>query len=196
MTIHGQINETTKRWELLQEIIQNNNFKSIVEIGTWKGMGSTLAVLKSKQDNTKFISLESNIDFFSIAEKNLDSFKNEFELLFGRIVEIDEVLSHISEFSLSSEQNQWLSEDIQNFKNCPNVLDKLPEKIDLLILDGGEFSTYIEWNKLKDRVSFIVLDDIYVLKCNKIYNELLRDDSYVLIDKTDEGNGFCIFKKK
>jgi|694.fasta_scaffold19079_8 hypothetical protein len=196
MTTHGQINETTKRWELLQEIIKNNNFKSIVEIGTWKGMGSTLAVLKSKQDNTKFISLESNIDFFSIAEKNLNSFKNEFELLFGRIVEIDEVLSYVSEFSLSSEQNQWLSEDIQNFKNCPNVLDKLPEKIDLLILDGGEFSTYIEWNKLKDRVSFIVLDDIYVLKCNKIYNELLGDDSYVLIDKTDEGNGFCIFKKK
>ena len=55
MSEYGQINETTERWRLIQNTIKNNNFNSIVEIGTWKGMGSTLAILKSKNKSTKFI---------------------------------------------------------------------------------------------------------------------------------------------
>jgi len=73
MSEYGQINETTKRWQLIQNTIKNNKFKTIVEIGTWKGLGSTLAVLKSKDDDTDFFSLESNLDFYSVAKKNLES---------------------------------------------------------------------------------------------------------------------------
>ena len=55
MEEQGQINSNTKRWELIQKTIKENDFKTIVEIGTWKGMGSTLAVLTSKKENTKLI---------------------------------------------------------------------------------------------------------------------------------------------
>lgn len=195
MTDYGQINPTTKRWEIIQKTIKNNNFNTIVEIGTWKGMGSTLSVLTSKNDDTNFITLESNLEFYTIAKKNLSSFEGKFNQLFGRIVDVEEVINFTENYSLSPEQIQWLNEDISNFKDCPNVLESLPEKIDFLILDGGEFSTYSEWTKLKNRSEFVALDDINVLKCEKIYNELLQNSEYTLIEKTDEGHGFCVFRK-
>jgi hypothetical protein len=195
MEEQGQINSNTKRWELIQKTIKENDFKTIVEIGTWKGMGSTLAVLTSKKENTKFITLESSEDFYNIAKKNLLEYENEFDLLYGKIVEIDDVYKFVENYKLNTEESIWLQNDITNFKKCPTVIDKIPEKIDFLILDGGEFSTYEEWIKLKNRVSFVALDDIQVMKSKKIYSELLLDSGYELINLTDEGHGFCVFKK-
>jgi hypothetical protein len=195
MEEQGQINSNTKRWELIQKTIKENDFKTIVEIGTWKGMGSTLAVLTSKKENTKFITLESSEDFYKIAKKNLLEYENKFDLLYGKIVEIDDVYKFVENYKLNTEESIWLQNDIINFKKCPTVIDKIPEKIDFLILDGGEFSTYEEWIKLKNRVSFVALDDIQVMKSKKIYSELLLDSGYELINLTDEGHGFCVFKK-
>jgi hypothetical protein len=195
MSEHGQINESTKRWELIQKTIKNNDFNTVVEIGTWMGMGSTLSVLKSKNKNTEFISIESDHNFYSIAKNNLNDFKVNFKLIYGKIVEVDEVKKFADDIELSSEQKSWLNNDIINFERCPNVLNEIPEKIDFLILDGGEFSTYVEWTKLKDRSLFVALDDIGVLKCQKIYSELIDNESYTLIERTDEGHGFCIFQK-
>lgn len=42
MSEYGQINELTERWKIIEDILKNNEFQNIVEIGTWRGMGSTL----------------------------------------------------------------------------------------------------------------------------------------------------------
>ena len=65
----------------------------------------------------------------------------------------------------------------------------------MILLDGGEFSTYPEWEKLKNRCHLILLDDINVLKCEKIYSELINNPEYKLLEETKEGYGFCLFKK-
>jgi hypothetical protein len=195
MSEFGQINETTDRWKLIQKTIKNNNFNTIVEIGTWKGMGSTLAILTEKKENTYFITIESNYEFHNIAKNNLKNFENNFKMLYGRIVEKEQVISFIKEYDLTDEQKTWLNEDILNFEKCPNILKELPEKIDFLILDGGEFSTYEEWKILKEKVHFVGLDDINVLKCKKIVEELSSDNNYKLIEVTNEGNGFCVFER-
>jgi tRNA A58 N-methylase Trm61 len=196
MSMQGQIIETSDRGKLLQEVIKKNKFKNIVEIGTWKGMGSTLSVLKSMGSETNFITLESNPEFHSIAKNNLRDYDGRLEIIYGRIIEVSEVEEFVKDYDLSIEQKDWLVNDINNFKNCPNVLEKMPAEIDFLILDGGEFSTYPEWLKLKDRTKFIALDDINVLKTKRIYTELLTDKNYELLNITNEGNGFCLFMKK
>lgn len=195
MSQYGQMNESTERWKLIQKTIKNNDFTNIVEIGTWKGMGSTLAVLTSMGDETNFYSLESNFDFYKIAKKNLESYNNKFKLIYGRIIEEKDVLEFTNDLILTNEQKSWLSEDLKNMNQCSNIYSDLPKKIDFLLLDGGEFSTYKEWELLKDRSRFVGLDDIKTFKCKKIYKEMLQDDSYELIEETNEGNGFCIFLK-
>ena len=90
----------------------------------------------------------------------------------------------------------WFYKDLENLKKSKNILDKLPEKIDFLILDGGEYSTYPEWNKLRKRTKIVFLDDTMIFKTSKIRKELLEDIDYkIIIDKPNFRNGFAIFKK-
>ena len=62
MEINGQITEQTERCNLLKTTIKNYNPTTIVEIGTWKGLGSTKCILDSMDANCKFISLEMRIN--------------------------------------------------------------------------------------------------------------------------------------
>lgn len=195
MDVQGQMIPSSERGILLKKTIQNYNCKKIVEIGTWKGMGSTLCILESMLPDSKFVTLESNKTFFDIAVNNLKQYEGKFKMVYGSIVSYDEVLSYASKYNLESFKQEWLKEDLDNINMCPNVIDEIFDKIDFLLLDGGEFSTYCEWNKLKNRSKIVALDDINVIKCQKIYNELLQNNEYTLIEKTDEGNGFCIFRK-
>ena len=76
------------------------------------------------------------------------------------------------------------------------MLDQIPEQIDLLILDGGEFTTVPEYKVLKGRYSIVALDDIQALKTKAIHEYLLQKEDHELITTDNERNGFSIFKKK
>jgi hypothetical protein len=196
MESQGQILPLSERCKLITKTIQEYNCKKIVEIGTWKGMGSTLCILNSMDTDSEFITLESNKTFYDIAKSNLSQYQDKVKMIYGTIVSIEEVNSFVSNINLDSERQMWLIEDLLNLELCPNVLNDILTEIDFLLLDGGEFSTYREWEKLKNRTKIVALDDIGVLKTSKIYSELISDDEYKLINETYEGNGFAIFLKK
>lgn len=195
MNIQGQILENSERCSLIKKTIQNYSPETIVEIGTWKGLGSTLCILNSIPTNSDFLSIESNLMFYNIAKNNLQDYSHKVKLIHGTIVDESEVLSFTEKLNLDQTKKNWLLEDIANIKICSNVLEQIPKKIDILLLDGGEFSTYLEWIKLKERVTIIMLDDIKELKTNQIFDEISRDTSYMRLELTNEGNGFAIFKK-
>lgn len=196
MEVNGQITTSTKRGILLKKTIKKYSCEKILEIGTWKGLGSTLCILESMNENSKFITIESNKLFFDIASSNLKEFsKNNFKMIYGTIVSSDEVLLYTSNLDLDYTREQWLNDDLINIKLCTNVIDDIFDKIDFLLLDGGEFSTYTEWIKLKDRTTIVAIDDINEIKTKQIYKELIGDSNYELIESSQEGNGFAIFKK-
>lgn len=195
MSIQGQILETSERGVILKKVINVYKPKNIVEIGTWKGLGSTKCILDSISDEMIFYSIESNKEFYEIAKQNLEQYHNKFNLLYGAIINEEELNNHIKTLILDDTQNSWLKSDLNDIKKCENIENLLPEKIDFLMLDGGEFSTYLEWLKLKDKTKIVALDDVKSLKCNQIYRELRENPNYELIEETNEGNGFCAFKK-
>lgn len=195
MDVQGQMISSSERGQILKKTIQNYNCKKIVEIGTWKGMGSTLCILESMLPDSEFVTLESNKTFFDIAVNNLKEYEGKFKMVYGSIVSYDEVSSFSSNYNLESFKQEWLKEDLDNINMCPNVIDEIPSEIDFLLLDGGEFSTYPEWNKLKERTKIVALDDIREIKTSLIHHELSNDKNYELLDKTNDGNGFSIFKK-
>ena len=92
----------------------------------------------------------------------------------------------------------WLNEDLQWLRITPNVMDKLPERIDLLIIDGGEFSGHLEWQKLWDRSTYIILDDTNVIKHLETKKEILsKPETFEIIESnTADRNGFLICKTK
>jgi len=196
---NGQIQLESEFGKSIKSLITQYKPDTIVEIGTWKGLGSTFTVIKAIQEanyKANFISLETNLEFYNIAKNNLKDYLEYVTLVLGRIIELKEIDDFVSKHNLDFQHLGWLEEDRQNYTSCPNVLPQIPDQIDLLILDGGEFSTYAEWVTLKDQSKIIMLDDTKALKCKQIVEESLSNADYQLIMSSDERNGFHVFFNK
>lgn len=198
MTTEGQILNGSQFGTWIDKIITDYKPNTIVEIGTWKGLGSTKRIIDSIEKNQMkptFISLESNLSFYETAKRNLKDKLNEVKLIRGRIVGEEEINLFLSENEITEQMMGWLRSDLNDYVSCENVLNQIPETIDFLLLDGGEFSTYHEWVVLKDRTKIIALDDTLTLKCKQIREELLNDENYKVIIDSSDRNGFAIFIK-
>jgi len=201
MSIKGQILENSLFADFIDQIIQKYSPKNIVEIGTWKGLGSTKRIIDAlikNNINSNFISLETNKIFYDEAKQNLNEYTNYVNLIYGRIVEIIDVENFVLSHQLTYQEQGWFNEDISNLILAPNVITSIPEEIDFLLLDGGEFSTYSEWLKLKNRSKIIALDDTNTTKCKKIKQEIIsgKYPYYEIIIDSNDRNGFMFLKKK
>lgn len=197
----GQINRDTNLGELIFNLTKRDGVKNIVEVGTWNGMGSTKCILDGMTNEKYLWSVELYPNMFEMAKTNLKEFiTSNVTLLNGSIIEYDEVFwfDH-SKVDLTGDRHAklWYEKDLKLLKESVNVLDKLPTKIDLLILDGGEYTTYPEFIKLKDRTKIIVIDDTNILKSKRIRLELMSNNNFVMIeDNQNERNGYSIFERK
>ena len=77
-----------------------------------------------------------------------------------------------------------------------NILSIIPNYINFCLLDGGEYSTYSEWQLLKHKIHIVALDDTKTNKCNIIRQEILNNPSYEIIIDSNDRNGFMIAKQK
>ncbi len=177
------------------------SIRTVVEIGTWKGLGSTECIIRglsdSGKDGLKFISLEADSGMYRTAHEAWEgSLPQWAELIHGRIIEVEEMDS-LDLGSNHPDESLWFRQDLEAFSACPNVMHTIPEKIDFLFLDGGEFSTYAEYLKLKDRSLFVGMDDTTSRKCRAIRKEILErpQDYEVLLDNPWYRNGVMIYRK-
>lgn len=200
----GQINLDSSLGRLLANLAKTHN--SIVEIGTWNGQGSTqcvLSTLLTRLDKSwHFTSLECNETMFQQAmqfwnNKITVEQQQQVEFLLGTILNLKDLPS----LDILEKQHgfvqEWYEQDITWLKQTVNHLDKLPATIDLLILDGGEYTTYSEWQLLKSRVTTVVLDDTKTCKCRDIYQELHQDQDWLVVaDHPNDRNGWAVFRHK
>lgn len=203
----GQINRGSNLGEIIYNLCLQNDIKTIVEIGTWNGMGSTKCIydaISEKKGDYIVYSIESNKDFHEIClqnYKNLPKLKN-FNLILGTIITPDENTDPMFNYDYKffnqysrDIQNSWYQQDIKNCKDVPNVLNDIPEKIDLLILDGGEFSSFSEYNKLKERSTYFILDDTNIIKNYEVANIMRSDSNFEILFDSNDRNGFLVSKK-
>lgn len=198
----GQINLEDEAGKYIFNICQREDVKTILEIGTWNGQGSTFCVYSAiAATEKKLLSLEVDRDMY-LAARSIYEGKREVMILHGHIS--DELIdfealdpSFFSDYDRSL-KHYWYSEDLANTKATPNLLEVMPKQIDFLILDGGEFSSWSEYQLLKDRSKIIFLDDTRppTIKNYKAREDLLSSKDYrPIVDKLDARNGFCIFEK-
>ena len=175
---------------------------SFLEIGTWNGMGSTKQfadVLKTRDDNYIFYSLECNNDKCNDARKLYASQQ--------KIIILNEVLykdspDNFYEIFPQCKSNEmykeWHRVDVENMKKCNLFLERkdLPNIFDVVLLDGGEFTTYFEYQIIKNRCKYLLLDDINVAKCTKIVEEIKsQPEKWKIIEENKTTrNGFLVCK--
>jgi len=169
----GQITLNSEFGQLIYKITQDNNLKTFLEIGTWNGLGSTKCFIegfKNRKTDFSFYSLECNSEKSKIAHnmyKNIENVHILNEVIYHN--DPDNFFDIFPECKKDSSYKIWHNIDMQNMKNCKLFLDRnnLPQIFDVLLLDGGEFTTYYEFQALKDRCKLLLLDDINTAKCKK-----------------------------
>ena len=189
--MRGQIQLNSEPGKLITEICLRDDVSTIVEIGTWEGGGSTQCVLRGiKGTDKSFFTVECSSEKYKIAIEGKPKSKN-IHYLFGKIIEEEE----LDKDNLSGGEQGWIRNDIKFMSECPNVFNLIPNQIDFLILDGGEFSTRSEFLKLKDRTKIIHLDDTRPRKNRLNYSELSKDTNYKTIIDSPDRNGWAVLKK-
>jgi hypothetical protein len=63
-------------------------------------------------------------------------------------------------------------------------------------LDGGEFTTWYEYNIIKDRCKILALDDTNTFKCKKIVEDIKSSNNWIILIENNERNGVLVCKKK
>lgn len=196
----GQITMGTDLGKFIYKTcLSNSNIKSVVDIGTWNGRGSTECILQGLKDSGReditFVSFETNKQFYDLAVStwNLMGLPSWARLIHGRL--IDE--SELDGENLTGDEPRWLSEDVAWYSSTPKVTDLLPEGIDLAILDGGEFSTKAEFLLLESRTKMFILDDTQTRKCKWIRSHVLSNPSkyHVIFDHPSDRNGTMAFER-
>lgn len=207
----GQINRGSKLGEIIYYLTLKEKYVTFLEIGTWDGTGSTkcfLDGLKNRKDQWQFLSIECDIQMFDKANKyhiyDLQKYKNRFVIIYGKIIDNVYQSLHKYGFNLDTlkknnqykpEYKQFMYNDLINYKQCPYILSQIPNKLDIVLLDGGEFTTYSEFMILKERTNIFILDDSNVLKNTKTRYTLQNDSNWQLILNSNDRNGYCVFER-
>jgi hypothetical protein len=177
--------------------LSNTGIRTVVDIGTWDGRGTTECVIRGLKDSGReglsMISLETDKAFYDIAVASwsLAGLPEWANLVHGRLVDAED----LDRSNLTGSEPDWMAHDLKWFSECPKVVDMLPKHIDLAVLDGGEFSTKAEFLLLEPRTDMFILDDTATRKCRWIREHVLSNPSKykVLLDNPNDRNGTMAF---
>ena len=189
--------------EIIQSVASNPRYCSFLEVGTWNGLGSTKAFAngfaKRSPDSFIFYSLECNVDKSRDAARLYESIPSMHllnEVLWNE--EPDKFFEIFPQCASNPVFKHWHHVDMENMKRCNVFLKRvdLPPIFDVILLDGGEYTTYYDFKIIKDRCSILMLDDTNTDKCKIIVEEIRRTpEVWNIIKESRTRNGFLIAQK-
>jgi hypothetical protein len=188
----GQIKLNQKLGQWIQRYATDTTFRRYIEIGSWNGKGSTVCFASgfhSRGDDFEFKSFEINEARFQ-ESKNVWKSIPSIQIHHGRILETMPDVRNIH----ANVAEDWQRDDEYHFSRSPyfNVDNYKPQ---VALLDGGEYITYFEYQRLKPYVTIFLLDDTDAAKCKRIVDELSIDLDWKCIDSGHERNGWAVFQK-
>lgn len=198
----GQINLNQDLGKIIYELSSDSENKVFVDIGTWNGLGSTKCFIEAMKINkgSKLYTIENNTEKFESAKSRwhqvIQENQLDIEFINGTLIENHEIDKWLVDFDIYLDDNHkyWLSIDKTNSQNLVNLIC---ESIDILLVDGSEFTGYLEVKLLKDVSKFILLDDVNTMKNEKSRELLLSDSNFELLrEDLFSRNGYSVFKNK
>ena len=199
----GQINRGSPFGEQLYNLANHPSFSTYVEIGTWNGQGSTKCLMDGllrREDASELYSVEANREFYDQASSYWSGAlapdqAHRLKLLYGRLVEVSSLvpIEEIQDDPRFNENpwEEWRDRNISEYNDCTNIVGDLPTSIDLLLLDGGQFSTRAEFLLLKERTKLVILDDTSTFKTEAIREEIRHSPQQwtIIFDYPFDRNG-------
>ncbi|MBD2506996.1 FkbM family methyltransferase [Nostoc muscorum FACHB-395] len=204
-------------YEAIKRIAKEEDIKTVLEIGSSSGEGSTEAFVTGLRENlnkpilfcmevskTRFTKLTNNyknehfVKCYNMSSISATKFPDEKEI----IDFYNNIHTNLNLYPLERVLG-WLQQDIEYINNSgvsDNGIQKIKHEnnidcFDLVLIDGSEFTGQAELDEIYG-ANFICLDDITTFKNYRNHQKLLADKSYILLAKnTAVRNGYSIFKK-
>ena len=201
----GQIHSDTVAGRILMGLIQHDmSIKTILDIGCWNGLGTTLccvlgALSRPEYVPVKILSLETNGENLQCAKENWATRpgREMVDFVNGRIatslMSDEEIHAHPTFLKNKPHYDLWYESDKRAFAEVPHV--QVGQTMDLVILDGGEycgFSDYQEACKLNPK--YLFLDDTDTMKTDKVL-EHAQKNGFTLVFHNAERNGVALLKR-
>jgi len=201
----GQFPKNTDLWNVLVEMARDTQNMTFLEVGTWNGQGSTLAIaegLRTRNDNFVFYSLECNSEKWEHARKHYIADKqihilNEV-LVRPSLEKISKQFPEIMNKSSTTGYSHWATLDHTNSSQCELFWNRhdLPRIFDVIVLDGGEYTTWFEFLETKHRANIFILDDIHSPKCRDAHANLENDPEWIFTAELWDNGCSSVFKRK
>jgi hypothetical protein len=195
----------------LYQLARQDDVTSVLEIGTWNGRGSTYCLARGLGETTgTLITVESNLEMYRRAVAFYRDRGLPVKLIHGSSIAPEE-FPPLSAFAAiegpipyKERWSQWYAQDLAAARSAGHraVLGELlsrHECFDAVYLDGGEFTSYAEFQRVRPAATYIVLDDCNpALSVKNVQSRkaLLRDPHWLLlVDEPADRNGWCAFKR-
>ena len=189
----GQVKLHQRFGQLIEQFASDPAYTRYLEIGSWNGRGSTICFASgfSKRPLGTHV-----LKSFEINPERVDESKSfwvinpHVEIIHGRILpslpDVRRIHSNVNE--------SWQAEDARCFESSPYV-DVTSFKPEVVLLDGGEYITYFEYELLEPMVDVFLLDDTGSEKCRRIFQELSVNSNWKLVEKGDDRNWWAVFQR-
>jgi hypothetical protein len=195
----GQIQLSSTFGQWIASYARDPRFTRYLEVGTWNGRGSTCCIyegFRNRTDSPHLLSYEIHRPRYEEAASAWAGVPS-IEVVHARILE-DSKCPTAEEVSAvhPSYTRAWHMDDIRWFWSCRYRDPGSPE---VVLLDGGEYLTYFEYQTLKSLPSIRVflLDDTAVAKCKAIHDELISDPAWVCTaGSSADRNGWAVFERR
>ncbi|MBX2867327.1 MAG: class I SAM-dependent methyltransferase [Acidiferrobacterales bacterium] len=211
----GQINLNSVFGQAIFEIAKNPAYLNFLEIGTWNGEGSTVCIMNAllrRNDDSKLISIETDQDQYRRAIQywswlEASTFPYKLKLLHGKVcgasfMSREEIENHPAMQNpvkdLQVHYNRDYEKEKATYEKATLLELSLSERLDVVLFDGGEFTTYAEYLFLTENYDpkVIILDDTKTIKCSEIRSELIADEEWQSVfDDQSTRNGASIFRR-
>lgn len=174
----------------IHDTIRSCNVRTVIEIGSWDGLGSTTVLMHALQPlpAKHLVCVEPNPDRHASLQKVVAG-KPWITTVCRRSVARDAMTCKTFEAAWTSPYNRlpYTEEVVRKWWNeqCDGAgyLETLTtEEFDAALIDGCEFAGYDDFRLLRDRVRVLMLDDVFfALKCSQANDELRRDPEWECI---------------
>jgi hypothetical protein len=205
-------------YRAIQRIVQNEDIKTVLEIGSSSGEGSTEALVTGMRQNPnqpilfcleiskpRFAQLQNTykddgfVKCYNVSSVSIEQFADEEEVI--KFYKSNQ--TNLNYYPLE-EVISWLHQDIEYIKQSGvsgRGIAQIKEQnnidfFDVALIDGSEFTGSSELDEVYG-AKYIILEDINTFKNYYNLQRLYQDSDYTVITENNSvRNGFAIFKKR
>jgi hypothetical protein len=202
-----------------QSLIAQNNIATILEIGSGHGDNSTQFLIRGLEQvnnpKKKLYCIEAKPQQFNNLVNNTAKYNFVVCLNKSSITDKSFLVRDFNKDMWDSPYNKiaasgnfprelvqtWFDEESAIIRDTTEgVLDTImPDQyFDMVVIDGSEFTGYSEYQLIKDRCKYLVLDDVH--KCFKnyqVYDEIKNNGKWnIIFDEPNDRNGTVIAVRK